>query len=174
MTDNTVTVDLGPDMQWVCQMEWPEGQTQGGPAVLVIRPSDPHNYPAGGISQTLVRELDFKHALDTLRRQQAGGKRWERAKASSDKKMNNLLAVHAAEGAITDEYLSLLSRAYVTAVSDGQAKPLEYLAELLDKTHSAIQNHLWQATRRGLLERSPGRVGGKITAKAARLIEESA
>jgi hypothetical protein len=36
--------------------------------------------------------------------------------------------------------------------------------------HAAIKNHLWQATRRGLLERSPGRAGGKTTAKAKNLI----
>jgi hypothetical protein len=170
MDDNTVSIDLGPDMQWTCKLEWPEGETQGGPVKLTLEPSDPNDYPAGGISSTLLREVDFKAALDILRRQQVRSKQWQRVRAANEKRVNALLAAHAAEGAITDEYLTLLSRVYVAAVSSGQDKPLEYLAELLDKTHASIQNHLWQATRRGLLERSPGRSGGKLTAKAANLM----
>jgi hypothetical protein len=73
--------------------------------------------------------------------------------------------------AITDTYLALLARAYVSAVSRGVDKPLEYLADLTGKSNAAIKNHLWTATRRGLLERSPGRAGGKVTSKGARLIE---
>lgn len=169
--DNTVvTVDLGPDMEWVCEMQWPEGETQGGPGVLVIRPADPDSYPAGGISQTVLRELDFKAALEALRRQQAGGKRGEKAKAAARQQIVDLLLAHAELREITDTYLALLSHAYVRAVSDGQEKPLEYLAELTGQSHAAIKNHLWQATRRGLLERSPGRAGGKTTAKAKNLI----
>lgn len=167
----TVTVDLGPDMQWVCEMHWPEGETQGGPAVMVIRPADPDGYPAGGISQTLLREVDFKAALDTLRRQLAFSKRWDKARVSSREKLHSRLLDHAEVREVTDTYLALLARAYVAAVSDGQEKPLEYLAELTGKSYATIKNHLWKATRLGLLERSPGRVGGKITPKAARLIE---
>jgi hypothetical protein len=165
-----VTVDLGPDMQWVCQMEWPEGQTQGGPGMLVIRPADPDNYPAGGISQTLLREVDFKAALDTLRRQLAAGNRWSSMREQSAAKMNNLLLAHMQDRTITDTYLALLARAYVSAVSRGVDKPLDYLAELTGKSYASIKNHLWQATRRGLLERSPGRVGGKVTGKAANIL----
>jgi len=169
--DNTVvTVDLGPDMEWVCEMQWPEGETQGGPGVLVIRPADVDNYPAGGISQTLLREVDFKDALDTLRRQLATGDRWSSMREQSAKKMNNLLLAHIEDRAITDTYLALLARAYVSAVSRGVDKPLEYLADLTGKSNAAVKNHLWQATRRGLLERSPGRAGGKVTAKAANLM----
>jgi hypothetical protein len=32
----SVIMDLGPNMEWVAEMQWPEGETQGGPAVLVI------------------------------------------------------------------------------------------------------------------------------------------
>lgn len=167
-----VTVDLGTDMEWVCEMQWPEGQTQGGPGVLVIRPADPDSYPAGGISQTLLREVDFKAALDTLRRQLAAGNRWSDMREQSAKKMNNLLLAHAEERNITDTYLALLARAYVSAVSRGVDKPLDYLADLTGKSYAAIKNHLWTATRKGLLERSPGRAGGRVTGKAARLIEQ--
>ena len=165
-----MSVDLGPDLQWVCDMEWPEGETQGGPMTLTIRPAIPGNFPAGGVSSTLLRDVDFKAALGILRRQRVRSKQFQKVTAAHEKRMNTLLAAHAADGAITDEYLALLSRVYVAAVSSGQEKPLDYLAELLNKTHAAIQNHLWQATRRGLLERSSGRAGGKLTAKAGKII----
>jgi hypothetical protein len=170
MDSNIVTVDLGPNYEWVARLEWPQGETQGGPGRIVIEPATEGTYPAGGLSQTVLRELDFKQAIDTLRRQHAGGKRAEKAKAAVRQQMNDLLLAHAEVREITDIYLSLLSHAYVRAVSDGQEKPLEYLAELTGQSHAAIKNHLWQATRRGLLERSPGRAGGKTTAKAKNLI----
>jgi hypothetical protein len=34
------------------------------------------------------------------------------------------------------------------------------------KSSTAIKSHLWQATRKGLLELSPGRAGGQTTDKA--------
>lgn len=170
MDSNTVTVDLGPNYEWVARLEWPEGETQGGPARIVIEPAKKGTYPAGGLSQTVLRELDFKAALDTLRRQHAGGKRGEKAKAAVRQQMNDLLLAHSQYREISDTYLALLSHTYVRAVSDGQDKPLDYLAELTGQTLAAIKNHLWQATRRDLLERSPGRAGGKTTAKARNLI----
>ncbi|MFC7451291.1 hypothetical protein [Rhodococcus daqingensis] len=153
------TMDLGPNYEWVAEMQWPEGETQGGPAVLVIYPSDPDTCPPGGLSQTVLRDVDFKYALDRLRRSLAFTERWHRHD------LNTLLASHAAGGAITQEYLVLLSRVYITAVETGKDKPLDYLATLTGKSAAAIKNHLWQATRKGLLERSPGRAGGHLTDK---------
>jgi hypothetical protein len=69
---------------------------------------------------------------------------------------------------ITDEYLAMLSVVYSAAAS--QPKPLEYLAGISGKTPATIKNHLWQATRKGLLERSPGGAGGRITPKATDLL----
>jgi hypothetical protein len=57
------------------------------------------------------------------------------------------------------------------AVNRGQDKPLEHLAEVTGKSAAAIKNHLWQATRKGLLERSPGRVGGHLTREATKILE---
>ena len=167
MNNTTVTVELGP--QWVAHLEWPEGETQGGPVRLVIEPADPDTYPAGGLSQTVLRDVPFREALTALR-EQTGGNRWDRMRTANRKKMDKLLLAYAEEGAVTDEYLALLSRAYVAAVSQGQDKPLDYLAELTGKSHAAIKQHLWKSTRKGLLERSPGRAGGTVTAKAANII----
>lgn len=168
--DYVVTVDLGRDCEWAAEMRWPVGETQGGPAELLIRPSDPEGYPAGGLSQTVLRDIDFKRALERLRAHLTNSNRWDRARAQSAERMNALLVEHTSDS-ITDTYLALLSRAYVSAVSRGQTKPLDYLADLTGKSPAAIKNHLWQATRKGLLERSPGRAGGRVTGRAATLIE---
>ncbi|WP_211840363.1 hypothetical protein [Saccharopolyspora hirsuta] len=167
----TVVQDLGPDMEWLCEMEWPEGVTTGGPGMLVIRPAGHTGYPAGGISSTLLREIDFRGAVETLRDQLASSDRWAKSREESAQKLNERL-LEAAQGGITPEYLALLSRVYVGSVNEGQDKPLAHLAELTGKSASAIKNHLWQATRKGFLERSPGRAGGKITEKAAAVLKE--
>lgn len=168
--DYVVTVDLGPNCEWVAEMRWPVGETQGGPAELFIRPSDPAGFPPGGLSQTVLREVDFKYALDRLRGYLANSKRWERQRQEGEDQVLAVLVAHAG-GAITSEYLALLSRVYVSAVNQGRSKPLDYLAEVTGNSPAAIKNHLWQATRKGLLERSPGRVGGRITNLTATLVE---
>lgn len=162
----SVTIDLGPNMEWVAEMQWPDGETQGGPAVLVIYPSNPDAYPPGGLSQTVLRDVDFKYAQERLRASFKYSKRFQRSRDQ----LAELLVEHAAGSAITPEYLSLLSRVYIDAVKHGQGKPLEYLAEMTGKSSAAIKNHLWQATRKGLLERSPGRAGGHITDKASSIL----
>lgn len=168
--DYVVTVDLGPNCEWVAEMRWPEGKTQGGPAALLIRPSDPDGYPPGGLSQTVLRDVDFKYALERLRGQLASSKRWDRARRQSEEKVVAALVGHAG-GSITPDYLALLSRVYVSAVNQGRDKPLDYLAEVTGNSPAAIKNHLWQATRKGLLERSPGRAGGRVTEKAAGILK---
>lgn len=167
----SVTMDLGPNMEWVAEMQWPEGETQGGPAVLVIYPSDPDTCPPGGLSQTVLRDVDFKYALDRLRASFTYSKRVQRMRQEARDNLTGLLVEHAAGGAITPEYLALLSRVYIDAVASGQDKPLEHLAAITKKSPAAIKNHLWQATRKGLLERSPGRAGGHLTDNAGRILE---
>ncbi len=85
--------------------------------------------------------------------------------------MVSALADHAG-GSITPEYLALLSRVYVGAVNRGQDKPLDYLAEVTGNSLAAVKNHLWQATRKGLLERSPGRAGGRVTEKGGDILKQ--
>jgi hypothetical protein len=168
--DYSVTVDLGPDCEWVAEMQWPDGVMQGGPAVLVIYPSNPDSCPPGGLSQTVLREVDFKRALDRLRGYLANSKRWERKRQEGQEKAVSAL-VDQAGGPITPQYLALLSRVYVGVVNQGQAKPLDYLAEITGNSPAAIKNHLWRATRDKFLERSPGRAGGRVTEKAAGILK---
>jgi hypothetical protein len=51
---------------WVAEMTWAEGDIQGGPSMLVIQPADPDNVPAGGLSSTVLRAVDFRTAAATL------------------------------------------------------------------------------------------------------------
>ncbi|MFE0138610.1 hypothetical protein ACFWY6_44805 [Streptomyces sp. NPDC059037] len=154
-----VEQDLGP---WVVEMEWPEGQTQGGPGVLVVRPADPESYPPGGISSTVLRDIDFRDALRTLRRQVQFSDRWEsRQPEYTSKDLRESLAA-----GVSDKYLSQLASVYITVVERGQSGPLVHLAEMIGKSASTIKGHLWQARKRGLMEGSPGRAGGLLTEKA--------
>lgn len=168
--DRVVVMDLGPNYEWVCEMEWPEGERQGGPRTLVIRPSNPNNYPTGGISSTLLREIDFRQALKRLRRRLDFNERFEKRREKAREAGLARLRRFVGTG-ITDEYLVVLSREYLRAVDDGVAKPLEFLAKETGQSHAAIKNHLWQATRRGLLQRNPGRAGGTLTERAREILQ---
>ncbi|WP_067571560.1 hypothetical protein [Nocardia acidivorans] len=168
--DRVVTQDLG---DWVVKMEWPAGVENGGPCVLLIEPADPQNYPAGGLSSTVLRDIDFRGAVETLRRQlkgsQPSGKASERHETNRAKSLRDALA----QG-VTDEYLALLAAAYVSATNRGQAKPLDYLAEMVGKTANTIKGHLWQARKKELLIGSAGRAGGQLTGKANGILERIA
>ena len=167
--DRVVTMGLGPNNEWTCELEWPEGERRGGPRTLVIRPSDPDSYPTGGISSTIVREIDFRTALETLRKRLEPDQRSEEQRQKA--REAGLARLHRFVGTgITDEYLAVLSREYLRAVDDGVAKPLGFLAKETGQSHAAIKRHLWQATRRGLLQRTPGRAGGTLTDKANELL----
>jgi len=170
-SERVVTIDLGPDYEWYVTMEWPPGVTSGGPMTLTIQPANPEAYPPGGISSTLLREIDFRAAVATLRRQVASVEHSERTYEEIQRRWAERLE-RIVSSTITDRYLAVLARTYVGAVNQGQDKPLQYLAGVTGKSVSAVKNHLWQATRRGLLERDPGRAGGRITEKAAETLRE--
>ncbi|MFE6404204.1 hypothetical protein [Streptomyces alboflavus] len=163
-----VVQDLGP---WVVEMEWPEGVSQGGPGVLVIRPKNMDSCPPGGISSTVLRQIDFKEAAETLRRQLAVSGMRARVRAEYQQDRVRRLREAAGKG-VTDQYLALLASAYVTYVNDGGTGPLAHLAEQVGKSESTIKGHLWQARKRDLLSGSAGRAGGALTPKASAILME--
>lgn len=165
--ERVVEIDLPGG--WVAEMQWPEGVTNGGPAVLLVRPADPESYPHGGVSSTLLREIDFKYAADRLRGQLAASERRQKFAEGYDNEQDDRIRAALADG-VTDEYLALLSSRYVRITGAGQAKPLKALADVIGKTESTVKGHLWQARKRGLLEGSQGRAGGQLTEKATRLL----
>lgn len=163
-----VKMKFGPNDEWTAEMTW-DDDDRSGPSLMVIRPTDPKVRPVNGISQTVLREVDIAGAITLAR---------GAAKVISDSGRSSINweseygpALRAlAENGVTDPYLAALSLAYSAAAS--RPKPLDQLAAVVGKSPSAIKNHLWHATRKGYLERSPGRVGGAVTLAALGVLGE--
>lgn len=171
MADNTVTQTIGPHNEWTVELTWSEhGPTHGGPSSLTIRPTSPDSCPLGGLSSTLLREIDFREALDTLRTQLAEANETAR-QLDNGHHWTSQLAQLANDGRITEHYLAVLARVYVDAANHGQTGPLDYLAGITGKTPAAVRNHLWQATRKGFLVRHSGRAGGTVTEKSRQVLD---
>lgn len=62
----THTVDLDG---WIVTMTWDDNDTVLGPSHMEIHPSDPGNPPAGGLSSTVLRGIDFRAAKAAVQRQ---------------------------------------------------------------------------------------------------------
>ncbi|WP_159232904.1 hypothetical protein [Mycolicibacterium vanbaalenii] len=159
---------------WYVVMEWPEGVDDGGPARLTIQPVG--DFPIGGLSSTVLRQIDFRAAAEELRKQAEG----DEVRAHQHDTMNKwhaerLRAALAEHGPASSEYLTLLASEYLRAVNRGQQKINEFLAAMAGKEASTIRGHLWQARKQEILSSSPGRKGGQLSAAAQdtmRRIEE--
>jgi hypothetical protein len=162
----TVMQGIGDD--WVVTMEWPAGVENGGPMRLVIEPVADN--PVGGLSSTVLRQVDFREAIERFRDQIEASQRWGREHEKYEKQRTERLRAALDEG-VTDDYLALLSSAYVSAVNRGLEKPNDYLAEMAGKTTSTVRGHLWQARKQDFLTGSPGRKGGQLTDKATKILE---
>jgi hypothetical protein len=165
----SVMQDLG---DWYVVMEWPNGVEDGGPGRLVIQPVA-GTYPVGGLSSTVLRQIDFGKAIEDFRGQIAASQRRSREYEKYARLRVDQLRAALADG-VTDEYLSRLSSEYVRAVTRGQAKVNDYLAELVGKPTSTVRGHLWQARKQGFLTGSPGRKGGELGPKANAVLERIA
>lgn len=158
---------VGKDGEWRVRMTWTSPNISGGPTRLTVEPTDPDNPPPIGISQTVLRDIQIAEAVKrtmNARENQANSKPLRRLDWDETGKLLRRLS---ADG-ISDEYLAALSWAY--AMTSDRSKLQERLAELVEKSPAAIKNHLWQATRKGLLIRLPGRSVGGVTQKAIDII----
>jgi hypothetical protein len=162
----TVSQEIGG---WTVEMDWKEDDIQGGPAKLVIRPTDEKNVPAGGISSTVLREIDFRTAAAKAREEVAAYETYGEARKPPQADMRIVRALLEV-GGITDVYLVLLAAEYVGRVDRGLPKPVERIAEELGKSPGTVKGHLWQARNRGLLKGgSAGRKGGYVPPEAAQI-----
>jgi hypothetical protein len=153
---------------WTVEMYWPEDEIQGGPLKLVVRPTDENNVPPGGISSTVLREIDFRTGAAKAREEVAADDLWY-TQAAPQVSMPLLRAL-LDTGGITDVYLVMLAVEYVARVVGGEAKPVDHIAEELGKSPGTIKGHLWQARNRGLLKGgSAGRKGGYVPPEAAQI-----
>lgn len=164
----TLFREIGPQAEWTAEMTWYDDDRHG-PGRVVIRPTDPDNRPPGGLSQTVLRDVDFAAAVEDLRETEAYVAKippinWDT--------IGSELADLSTAGVKDLHYLARLSQAYCELAAS-ETKPMERLATLTGKSAAAIKSHLWEATRRGLLERSAGRRGGRMTETATELLPKA-
>ncbi|OMC13456.1 hypothetical protein A5735_12300 [Mycolicibacter heraklionensis] len=157
---------LGDD--WMVVMEWPDEVDDGGPMRLTVHPIS--KMPVGGLSSTVLRQIDFRGAIESLRKQRASSKQRTHEHEAIRKFESDQLRAALAEG-ITPSYLALLSSHYVRSAERGQANINDYLAELVGKPVGTVRGHLIRARREGLLSGQHGRKGGELSAEAKQLVE---
>lgn len=166
--DLTVSQEIGG---WIVQMSWSSDEVQGGPSMLVIKPKDPDNVPVGGVSSTVLRDVDFRSAAASVRELVAD--QLGRMPLRPGRIAMPLLRAMLNAGGLTDEYLVMLSIEYLSRVELGEQKPVEHIAQELGKSPGTIKGHLWQARNRELLlGGSAGRKGGYIPLPALKIAED--
>ena len=160
---------FGPNDEWTAEMSW-DDEDRNGPSELKVRLTDPRKRPSGGISQTVLREIDLAGAVSLVRAIPEG----DGVPQEIDWEKTGAKLIDLSAGGINDndEYLAALSWAYSSAANS--PKPVEKLAEVTGKSIATIKSHLWHATRNGFLERSPGRAGGAVTVKAVEVLSQLA
>lgn len=173
MAERFVFQELGDE--WVVEMSWLDGDYQGGPAAMWIRPVDPDAPPPGGLSSTVLREINFRDAkaklVKNLTLNPQGWRGPPEKQAEREAKNVEHLRNQLANG-VTPEYLALLASNYIRRVNSGQPKPVERLAEDLGKPLQTIRGHLWKAKKQGLLVGSPGKKGGELTVEAMTILQQ--
>ena len=164
--ERVVVQDLGTD--WVVEMEWPEGHTNG-PGVLVIRPADPES-PRRGLSSTVLREIN-QEASAQLRRQRASGGRGRRPRDTYHAERINRIRDEAVPGS------PRIPGAAVVALRLPQStagKPANLLSgSRRTSARDPIRGHLWQARKQDLLTGSDRAQGGQLTPKATKILSGS-
>ena len=131
---------------------------------------------AGGLSSTVVRQLDFLRAADDWRESRDSmrsltGKRrtYEHVRAEMIESLSAALRA-ALSGGISDTYLATLSQGYVALVRIGDRSVTATLAEAAGKAPETIRAHLKEARKRDLLTTVRGRAGGRLTDKAEAIL----
>lgn len=149
---------------WKITMAW--GPLHGGPQRLLVEPLDPANPPEGGISQTLLRELNFQSTLATLRGVHAMAEHGGAWQAKADAKLREV----SAEG-LSDRFLSLFAWHYVSRVDSGESGVPAAIADVLGKSVPTVKAYVGHARRRGLLTGKSSRAGGELTDKAEQILD---
>ncbi|WP_055557627.1 hypothetical protein [Streptomyces sp. NBRC 110028] len=160
--DIEITQDVGP---WHVLMRWAaDADPASGPTRVLITPR-PDVEPAatqGGVSSTVLRQVDFKKAGDQFRATRSADPEQQ---VTQDAEAEALRWLLGSEG-ISDAYLAFLAESYVRAVSRAVPNVTAYLAELTQKRPETLRGHLKEARKRDLLTTVPGKAGGQLTAKA--------
>lgn len=161
--EKTADLRIGP---WQVFMEWSEDADQGGPVYLSIEPGDDADpwEIAGGLSSTVLRQINFQEAIDQWRRESPG--------TVLDEYFRERLRELVSEG-VTDQYLAYLASVYVGMVRAGEKGITAKLADATGKKLDTVKAHLKAARKREFLTVIPGKAGGQLTEKAAALLGKS-
>lgn len=169
--DVVVTQDLGDG--WEAVMTWPGDEPiQGGPSSLLVRPTNPQDVPFGGIATPLFRNLDFKAAAAAARRIGRGESKYgaKRARLAEPVDHPRMLRNELTHNGLSDRALVLVSMWYLRLVGEGVARPVQVIAEQLDRSDVTVRGWLTMARRKNFLKGSPGKLGGRMTKEAERVL----
>ncbi|GEM31170.1 hypothetical protein NN3_21770 [Nocardia neocaledoniensis NBRC 108232] len=166
MEEEAVTEHIGP---WDVRFTWPKGATQGGPTRLEIVPGERATTQdlAGGISQTVLRQINFRHAFMVLQLDMSDLQPTS-LQDELDTRARSLRRM-LADG-VTDVYLATLSETYLLLIQTGEKNVAGKLAEMVDRTPSGVLQQLKRARKAELLTSIPGRAGGQLTPKAEEIL----
>jgi DNA-binding transcriptional ArsR family regulator len=164
-TGDGVEQRIGP---WMVRMTWAPELRGTGPTRVVIEPAEEVNPGelAGGVSQTIVRRINFGGAaLEHVNQRRSLGKR------SPLGMYGSLLRKEAQGRSVTPLYLALLSAVYIDRVESGEKSVTGKLAEITGKAPETIRQHLKQARREGMMTSLAHRAGGELSVKARAILE---
>jgi hypothetical protein len=158
---------------WTAELYWVADDIQGGPTRVVIRPTDEKQVPIGGVSSTILRQINFR-ACATKARAKVAAEDLAFEQESEDEKPPQvampLLGAMLDTSGVTDVYLVLLATEYLARVARGDEKPVDRIAEELGRSLGTVKNHLWRARGDGFLKGgSAGRKGGYVPPDAAQI-----
>jgi hypothetical protein len=89
--------------------------------------------------------------------------------------MSGVLAAHLPPRRMRrdERFYAEMAAAYAEAVSAGNNRPIDTIAEALGRSRNTVKDVIREARARGLLtETTHGRAGGRLTAKAKRLLRK--
>lgn len=150
-----VVIELGSG--WLAEMTWPDGRVQGGPSELRLYPVDPDNPPVGGVSSSILRDLDFRAAAVKAR-----GSMTAQTPELDLGPVLSLLETHG----VTDEVLVSAAYLYVSHVERGGTGTVSGLAEAFGRSEVTVRSWLTRARKKGFLTGAHGKLGGHLTPKA--------
>lgn len=154
---------------WIAIMKWPDDVTDGGPAQLIIKPIG--KMPVGGLSSTVLRQIDFRSAIEMHRDQAAESARHNRVDPEAMRAFERKQLRSALSEGVTKTYLAMLAFEYARAVDRGQSNINDYLSELVGKPVGTVRGHVIRARKEGLLTGSHGKKGGSLSPEADDLCE---
>ncbi|UEA58376.1 hypothetical protein LK459_17590 [Gordonia otitidis] len=153
---------------WIAEVHWLADDIQAGPTSVVVRPSEAGKTPAGGVSSTILRQIDFRTAAAQAREISSARADDTEHEDKPPQVAMPLLKSILDSGGVTRLYLTLLATEYLARVERGQPKPVDHIAEELDRSLGTVKNHLWKARHEGILEGgSAGRKGGYVPTDVA-------